>query len=147
MSKFSIEKAITICQSWFDYLDNQRNKAKRMQELAHMSKNGHQKEAQRLRQQMDNHPTVYDGARLEPAVKFLIDENKKLQQRNAELERHNLNLAAHVNREKAKALIHAKKSLVLRNDGDDSYQKAVDDVVAQVDHHLDVLANQYKDGE
>lgn len=37
-----------------------------------MARNGQQEEAQRGLRQIDSTPTVYDGARLEPAVRFLV---------------------------------------------------------------------------
>lgn len=65
-------EAVEICQEWFAYLERQKAKALRVQELAAMARNGQQAEAQRLRRQLDNSLVVYDGARLLPAVQFLV---------------------------------------------------------------------------
>jgi hypothetical protein len=65
-------EAIEICERWFAYIERQRQRSVEMQRLAAMARNGQQKEAQRRMRQMDNTPTVYDGATLEPAVRHLV---------------------------------------------------------------------------
>lgn len=67
------DEAICICQEWFAYIERQRKKSIEVQKLAAMARSGQQEEAQRRLRQIDNSPTVYDGARLEPAVKHLVD--------------------------------------------------------------------------
>ncbi len=65
-------EAIRICEEWFAYLERQRAKSVEIQRLATMARNGQQAEAQRLLRQIDNSPVVYDGDRLEPAVRALL---------------------------------------------------------------------------
>jgi hypothetical protein len=67
------DEAVRICQEWFAYIERQRVKSVEMQQLAAMARAGQQEEAQRRLRQIDNSPTVYDGGRLEPAVKHLVD--------------------------------------------------------------------------
>lgn len=64
--------AIEICEQWFAYIERQKQRAAEMQKLAAMARAGQQEEAQRRLRQMDNSPTVYDGGRLEPAVRHLL---------------------------------------------------------------------------
>lgn len=66
------DEAIEICEGWFAYIEQQRQKSVEIQKLAAMARAGQQKEAQRRLRQIDNTPTVYDGARLEPAVRYLV---------------------------------------------------------------------------
>lgn len=68
-------EAIAICREWFTYLERQEAKTKRLQELAALAKTGPEghKQAQRELKQIDKQPVVYDGARLLPAVKYLVE--------------------------------------------------------------------------
>lgn len=66
------EEAIEICEGWFAYIERQKQKSIEMQKLATMARNGQQEEAQRRMRQLDNSVTVYDGGRLEPAVRHLV---------------------------------------------------------------------------
>lgn len=66
------EEAIEICEGWFAYLERQKQKSIEIQKLATMARNGQQDEAQRRLRQLDNSVTVYDGGRLEPAVRALV---------------------------------------------------------------------------
>lgn len=65
-------EAIEICEGWFACIERQRQKSIEVQKLAAMARNGQQAEAQRRLRQIDSSPTVYDGARLEPAVRHLV---------------------------------------------------------------------------
>ena len=67
-------EAVAICREWLAYLERQKHKTERMQELAALAKSGPegQKEAQRELRRIDRTPTVYDGARLRPAVEHMI---------------------------------------------------------------------------
>jgi hypothetical protein len=66
-------EAIEICEGWFAYVERQRQKSVEVQKLAAMARSGQQEEAQRRLRQLDNcSVTVYDGARLEPAVRYLV---------------------------------------------------------------------------
>lgn len=66
------DEAIEICEQWFAYIERQKQKSVEIQKLAAMARNGQQEEAQRRLRQIDRTPTVYDGARLEPAVRALV---------------------------------------------------------------------------
>lgn len=70
-------EALEECQRWLDYLEHQRNRVIEMQKLATMARQGKQEEAQKRMRQMDRQPKVYDGARLEQAVKVLMREVTK----------------------------------------------------------------------
>jgi len=66
-------EAIEICEGWFTYLDRQKQKAVEVQNLAAMARAGQGEEARHRLRQIDNRaPVVYDGARLEPAVRHLL---------------------------------------------------------------------------
>lgn len=69
-------EAIEICEGWFGYIERQRQKSVELQKLAAMARAGQQEEAQRRLRQIDRTPTVYDGSRLEPAVRFLVEQAK-----------------------------------------------------------------------
>lgn len=66
------EEAIEICEGWFAYIERQKQKSIEMQKLATMARNGQQEEAQRRLRLLDSSVTVYDGSRLEPAVRHLV---------------------------------------------------------------------------
>lgn len=67
------EEAIEICNGWFAYIERQKQKSIEVQKLAAMARNGQQDEAQRRLRQLDTTSlTVYDGGRLEPAVRHLV---------------------------------------------------------------------------
>jgi hypothetical protein len=66
------EEAVEICEGWFAYIERQKQRSIEMQKLATMARSGQQEEAQRRLRQLDNSVTVYDGARLEPAVRLLV---------------------------------------------------------------------------
>jgi hypothetical protein len=74
-----VEDAISICEEWFAYLTKQRARSLEIQQLATLARNGQQEEAQRRLRQIDRTPTVYDGDRLEPAVKELVRQARKCQ--------------------------------------------------------------------
>jgi hypothetical protein len=69
-------EAIKICESWFAYIARQRAKAVEVQKLAAMARAGQQEEAQRRLRRLDSSPTVYDGSRLESAVRHLVAIHK-----------------------------------------------------------------------
>lgn len=68
------QEAIDICLGWLAHLDRQRVKTIKLQRLAAKARKGpdEAEEARRELRQIDRQPKVYDGARLEPAVKHLI---------------------------------------------------------------------------
>lgn len=73
-------EAIEICEHWFAYLERQRQKAAEIAKLAAMARAGQQEEAQRRLRQIDTQSvTVYDGGRLEPAVRHLLKELRRAQ--------------------------------------------------------------------
>ena len=68
------DEAIEICEAWFAHNERQHAKTKRLAELAALARTGpegHEKARKELAQ-IDRTPTVYDGGRLEPAVRQLI---------------------------------------------------------------------------
>lgn len=66
--------AIAICEEWFAYLERQKLRSIEVQSLAALARTGvdGQKEAARRLRQIDTSITVYDGGRLEPAVRTLV---------------------------------------------------------------------------
>lgn len=73
MRKMDKDEAIEICNGWFAYLESQKEKARRLQEAATLARKGKQDEARKIVNEVDRQPRVYDGARLEPAVRRLIE--------------------------------------------------------------------------
>jgi hypothetical protein len=73
------DEALREAQKWLDYLEAQKARATKMQELAHLAKTD-QKEAQRQMRQMDQQPTVYDGARLADGVRVMVAEIERLRE-------------------------------------------------------------------
>lgn len=67
-------EAIAAMQGWLDYLDRQQERAHKMARLAALAKTGPEGHREALRQKglMDSSPRVYDGANLEPAVRYAI---------------------------------------------------------------------------
>jgi hypothetical protein len=79
-------EAVEICEGWFAYNDRQKARSIEMQKLASMARAGQQEEAQRRLRQLDlKSVTVYDGSRLEPAVRFLLKEIKRLTPKETKL--------------------------------------------------------------
>lgn len=68
------DEAIEICNRWFAHNDRQRWKAERMLEAARLAKQGDRNGALRIRSEVDSSPVVFDGERLEEAVKCLLKE-------------------------------------------------------------------------
>jgi hypothetical protein len=66
-----IDEALEICEGWFAYIERQKERSVEMQRLASLART-HPEAAQKRLRQMDNSVTVYDGARLEPAVRLLV---------------------------------------------------------------------------
>lgn len=71
------EEAIEICEKWLDHIEAQKQRATEVQKVAAMARTGQQEEAQRRLRQIDNSVTVYDGARMEPAIRHLVDIARK----------------------------------------------------------------------
>lgn len=67
----NLTEAKNVCRAWFDHNEAQRAKSVKMQQLAALARTD-PKEARRQMAQIDRQPTLYDGARLEPAVRFLL---------------------------------------------------------------------------
>lgn len=67
-------EAIAICEAWFAHNEAERARSVEMQRLATMARSGQGDEARRLMAQIDRSPRVFDGARLEPAVRHLIKQ-------------------------------------------------------------------------
>jgi len=70
-----LAEAIQTCRDWFAHLERQRAKALRLQQLATLARKGPEeaKQAQKELRQIDRQHKVYDGGRLEPAVRLLVD--------------------------------------------------------------------------
>ena len=66
------DEAIEICESWFAYLARQAEKTKTLQQAAGLARRGEVQAARRLKNSVDRQPKVFDGARLEPAVRHLV---------------------------------------------------------------------------
>lgn len=69
-----IEEAIEVCEAWFAHIEDQRKRSVEMQQLATLARSSHEgsRKAQDRLRQIDRSPTVYDGSRLEPAVRALV---------------------------------------------------------------------------
>lgn len=75
----NLDEAKEECQRWFAYLDRQRHKAESLQRLAAERRAGtcDENEARRRLRQINGHGvTVYDGAKLEKAVRVLLKHTK-----------------------------------------------------------------------
>ena len=70
------EQAIEICNEWLRYLDRQEAKTKKIQGFAALARNGpaEAEEARRELRKLDRNLSVYDGARLRPAVERLTED-------------------------------------------------------------------------
>lgn len=67
------DEAVAECHRWFEDLERQRKRARLMQNAATLARCGDTTAARHLRDQVDRMPRVYDCARLEEAVRVLID--------------------------------------------------------------------------
>ena len=68
-------EARTECERWFAYLDGQRHKSIELQKIASLRRSGEIDQAEGLRRarSLDNCSVrVFDGARLETAVRLLL---------------------------------------------------------------------------
>ena len=65
------DEAIAICEQWLAHIERQRERSVEMQRLATLART-QPDEARRRMGVIDRTPTVYDGARLEPAVRALV---------------------------------------------------------------------------
>jgi hypothetical protein len=76
------DEAIEICNAWFAHNERQRAKTKRLAELATLARTGPEGHAKAKRElaQIDRTPTVYDGGRLEPAVKQILKHLRRSRQ-------------------------------------------------------------------
>lgn len=68
------KEAVAICNEWLRYIDRQKEKTRKLQGLAAQARKGPEeaKKAQAELRRMDRSLSVYDGARLQPAVEHLI---------------------------------------------------------------------------
>lgn len=67
-------EAIAEMRRWLAHLDEQRVRAEQLQTAAKLARAGSTEAAQVIRRRIDAKPVVYDGANLEPAVRWAIDE-------------------------------------------------------------------------
>ncbi len=72
------DEAISICRRWLAYLDEQKAKSQRLQELSAQARQGPSQaaKAQRELRQIDRQPRVFDGATLEPAIRHLVKRHE-----------------------------------------------------------------------
>jgi hypothetical protein len=69
----TLEEARQICEDWLAFIERQKTHAKMMQEAARLAKAGKQHEANQLKMKVDAAKmVVYDGGRLEPAVRTIL---------------------------------------------------------------------------
>jgi hypothetical protein len=76
----TLDEARAECERWFAYLKRQENKSIEMQKLASLRRSGEidETEARRRMRSLDNcSVTVFDGARLEQAVRVLLKRTTK----------------------------------------------------------------------
>lgn len=68
-------EAIAICKAWFAHNEDSRKRSVEMQRLAALARSGLDgwRKAQERMRQIDRSLTVYDGSRLEPAVRHLVE--------------------------------------------------------------------------
>lgn len=74
-------EAISVCEDWFAHIDRQRARAVEMQQLAVLARTEPEKAQRRLRQLDMQSVVVFDGGRLEPAVRALVDLARQPQRR------------------------------------------------------------------
>ncbi len=74
MSDLSTDDAIAICEAWFAHNEAARARSIAVQRLATMARKGDGDAARRGLANIDRAPLVFDGSRLEPAVRRLITE-------------------------------------------------------------------------
>jgi hypothetical protein len=67
----TIDEALKVFEAWLEHVERQRIKALQMQRLAALAKTD-PAEAKRRMRVMDRQPRVFDGARLEPAVRKVL---------------------------------------------------------------------------
>lgn len=68
----NLDEALKVCEDWFAYNERTRQRSVEVQRLAALARTNPEEARKRLRE-YDRSPTVYDGARLEPAVRFLVE--------------------------------------------------------------------------
>jgi hypothetical protein len=73
----TVDEALREAQKWLDYLEVQKKRADKLQELARLAK-WNPKEAAHQMRQMDQQPNVFDGARLADGVRVMIAEIERL---------------------------------------------------------------------
>ncbi|CAB4130382.1 hypothetical protein UFOVP119_6 [uncultured Caudovirales phage] len=67
-----VDQALAICEEWLAYLNMQREKSVAVQRCAIQARTDPDG-ARRALAQIDRKPLVYDGGRLEPAVRALME--------------------------------------------------------------------------
>lgn len=73
--------AISVCEDWFAYIERQRERSVELQRLATLARTEPVEAQRRLRQLDAKSLTVFDGGRLEPAVRALVDLARQPQRR------------------------------------------------------------------
>ena len=68
-----LAEALAVCDDWFAYLERQRARSVEIQRLAALARTEPDEAKRRLRAIDMASVTVFDGGRLEPAVRHLVD--------------------------------------------------------------------------
>lgn len=68
------EEAIKWCHAWLEHCSWQKEKTKKLQDLAKKRKSGlvSDQEARKIMADIDRSPLVFDGANLEASIKVLL---------------------------------------------------------------------------
>jgi len=75
----NLKEAKAECERWFAYLESQKERSLQFQKLAAKRRNNEisLEEARRVQRNLDNSIRVFDGAKLEIAVKTLLKHVKE----------------------------------------------------------------------
>lgn len=73
MELVNINDAIQECKNWINYIDRQKEKTTKLQRAASLARSGKVQEAKSMKNEIDSQPIVYDGARLYPAIKLILN--------------------------------------------------------------------------
>lgn len=75
----NLKEAKAECERWFAYLESQKERSLQFQKLAAKRRKGEigLEEARRIQRNLDNSIRVFDGAKLEIAVKTLLKHVKE----------------------------------------------------------------------
>jgi hypothetical protein len=69
----TVNEAVKECELWLAYLDRQRERTREMQRAASIARRGDTTQARKIRNQLDSQPRVFDGTKLEEAIRILLN--------------------------------------------------------------------------